>query len=82
MDIIHGCWNRGSKRRNREYRNSFVKKKNPHQKKRGDGNKGPSKKSEVEAATSWKKNAQKQTAGYVGSHNIWVTKKTIQHKYN
>lgn len=32
MDIIHGGWNRGSKRRNREYRNSFVKK-NPHKKK-------------------------------------------------
>ena len=59
-----------------------LRKKSTHTKKRGDGNKGPSKKSEVEAATSWKKNAQKQTAGYVGSHNIWVTKKTIQHKYN
>lgn len=29
------------------------------QKKRGDGNKGPSKKREVEAATSWKKKSTK-----------------------
>lgn len=36
-----------------------LRKKSTHTKKRGDGNKGPSKKREVEAATSWKKKRTK-----------------------
>lgn len=36
-----------------------LRKKSTHTKKRGDGNKGPSKKREMEAATSWKKKCTK-----------------------
>lgn len=53
-----------------------LRKKSTHtQKKEEMETRAPVRKGRWKQQPLGKKNAQKQTAGYVGSHNIWVTKK-------